>query len=109
MKLKPFLREGAIAGYYFDCPGCKAGHHVAVRPNTLTNGASWEFNGDLINPTFSPSVLSRYEFTPESGKQTIICHSFVKNGQIEFLSDCTHELAGQTIPMLEIADEDDDA
>jgi hypothetical protein len=27
------------------------------------------------------------------------CHTFVKNGQIEFLSDCTHELAGKTVNM----------
>ncbi|MCZ4340562.1 hypothetical protein O4H52_03015 [Sphingomonadaceae bacterium G21617-S1] len=28
-----------------------------------------------------------------------VCHSFVRNGQIEFLSDCTHALAGQTVPL----------
>jgi len=28
-----------------------------------------------------------------------ICHSFVTAGQIRFLSDCTHDLADQTVPM----------
>lgn len=28
-----------------------------------------------------------------------ICHSFVRNGKIEFLSDCTHELAGKTVEL----------
>ncbi|MGC4033677.1 MAG: hypothetical protein QM754_18485 [Tepidisphaeraceae bacterium] len=27
------------------------------------------------------------------------CHSFVRDGQIEFLGDCTHELAGKTVPL----------
>jgi hypothetical protein len=28
-----------------------------------------------------------------------ICHSFVRDGRIEFLSDCTHRLAGQTVDL----------
>lgn len=28
-----------------------------------------------------------------------VCHSFVRDGQIEFLGDCTHSLAGQTVPL----------
>ena len=27
------------------------------------------------------------------------CHSFVREGRIEFLSDCTHALAGQTVEL----------
>lgn len=32
------------------------------------------------------------------------CHSFIKNGQWQFLSDCAHELAGQTVPMVPLPD-----
>ncbi len=28
-----------------------------------------------------------------------VCHSFVTDGQIQFLGDCTHKLAGQTVPL----------
>lgn len=28
-----------------------------------------------------------------------ICHSFITDGSIEYLSDCTHELAGETVPL----------
>lgn len=28
-----------------------------------------------------------------------VCHSFVRAGRIEFLGDCTHALAGQTVPL----------
>lgn len=28
-----------------------------------------------------------------------VCHSFVRNGKIEFLSDCSHHLAGKIVPL----------
>ena len=49
-------------------------------------------------PTFSPSINVRYNFTQEDGGPDI-CHSFVKAGNIQFLGDCTHALAGQTVPL----------
>ena len=68
--------------YFFWCPGCKA-HHA---PNHI-----WQFNGDLEKPTFSPSLLCNGS-VPERR-----CHSFIKDGNIEFLSDCFHSLAGKTV------------
>lgn len=70
--------------YLFHCPGCDTIHSVDGR---------WSFNGDLDNPTISPSLLVRYP-TPEREE---ICHSFIKEGKIQFLSDCTHKLAGKTV------------
>ena len=29
----------------------------------------------------------------------LVCHSFVRNGRIEFLGDCTHGLAGKTVDL----------
>lgn len=29
----------------------------------------------------------------------VICHSFITDGQIQFLADSTHRLAGQTVPL----------
>jgi hypothetical protein len=62
-------------------------------------------------PTFSPSILVRWTKTdPVTGlavgeKYDMVCHSFVRAGKIQFLSDCSHELAGQTV---EMPDWDDD-
>ena len=28
-----------------------------------------------------------------------VCHSYIKDGQIQFLTDCTHALAGKTVPL----------
>jgi hypothetical protein len=71
------------------CPGCKCGHGWDARPG------GWTFNGDLLRPTISPSLLVRWN----EGKVPKVCHSFIKDGQIQFLGDCTHELAGQTVPL----------
>jgi hypothetical protein len=36
-----------------------------------------------------------------------ICHSFIKDGMIQFLDDCTHALAGQTVPLGEFEEQDE--
>jgi hypothetical protein len=33
-----------------------------------------------------------------------VCHSFVTDGKIQFLGDCTHALAGQTVELPEQED-----
>jgi len=93
--------NGQIRGYRFDCPaGCPGGHYMAVHPFALANGASWDFNGDLDRPTFSPSILTRIDFTDPS--KSFTCHSFVRDGKIEFLDDCTHTLAGHTVDLPDV-------
>ncbi len=73
-------------------------------------------------PTFNPSLLVRgtkltrkgeadYEAWMAAGcpkpaperleSVPTVCHSFVTNGRIQFLGDCTHELAGKTIEIPE--------
>lgn len=81
----------------FKCPGCDDWHQIEV--------GRWGWNGSLETPTFSPSVLVTYPANPnaeEEFKQWRTerrCHSFVREGNIEFLNDCTHSLAGQTVPL----------
>jgi hypothetical protein len=73
-------------GYWvFDCPGCKCLHSIQVPP--------WTFNGDLEKPTVSPSIL----VNPNGDSSALRCHSFVKDGMIQFLGDCDHDLKGQTV------------
>ena len=81
--------------YIFNCPGCKCSHFINTNP---ANGAVWEFNFDMEKPTVSPSLLVRMPWKDEMKT----CHSFVRNGNIQFLNDCTHELAGQTVEIPEI-------
>lgn len=78
----------------FECPGCDSLHGVFVEREQRPR---WDWNGDMVRPTFSPSILVTWDFGPQREKK--VCHSFVRDGQIQFLGDCTHKLAGQTIPL----------
>jgi hypothetical protein len=66
-------------------------------------GAQWSFNRNGDTPTFSPSIMVTWDFYPggvEAGQAVKkVCHSFIREGRIEYLGDCTHELAGQTVDM----------
>lgn len=83
-----------IIGYQFYCPGCGY-HHMPYVKGRIT----WKFNGDVDNPTFTPSLMVNRGGLVQNQP---ICHSFITNGKIQYLGDCTHKLAGQTIEMEEI-------
>lgn len=85
--MKRGLLRFAQDGYtMFWCPGCREPHAVVVKPGR------WTWNGDVTRPTFSPSVLVYAD-------KGTLCHSFVRDGRIDFLSDSVHALAGQTVPL----------
>lgn len=90
-------------GYIFFCPGCKCGHLIYDAAHILPThgGARWTFNGDESKPTFAPSYLVGL---PENGVQFSRkrCHSYVKDGMIQFLTDCWHDLRGKTVPMVDM-------
>lgn len=92
----------------FWCPGCDSAHGIPV-----DGSRGWTFSGDLAAPTVSPSILVRFTLYgperlpfhryegahPPSEVGQGVCHSFVRAGSIEFLDDCTHSLAGRTVPL----------
>jgi hypothetical protein len=91
-KCHPYDRQkdGSAAGWIILCPGCGYGH--------LFHASRWAFDGNLEEPTFSPSMLVNGDpayHNPAAPR----CHSYVRNGKIEFLADCTHDLAGQTVEL----------
>lgn len=82
-----------------NCPGCKGSHVIPVVNAEYCQGREWGWNGDINNPTFTPSILVN---VGGSNKSRPICHSFIRDGKWQFLGDCTHSLAGQTVEMEEI-------
>ncbi len=72
--------------FIFWCPGCKYAHPLDTK--------RWKWNGDLVKPTATPSLLLK-----ALGDRHPRCHLFIKDGQLRFLKDCTHDLAGQTVEM----------
>lgn len=94
----------------FMCPGCNETHTI--------NADKWLFNNDVLKPTIMPSILCRSghyapnfekgdacwcthnELHPERKSfECNHCHSYVRDGMIQFLNDCSHELKGQTVEL----------
>lgn len=114
--LSPILRSVQGGGLMFWCPGCNQSHMVTVGEGA---GPRWGWNGDVERPTFTPSILVRqghyvpgqppgdgcycnWEHKDQEEFADLkcgICHSFVTDGRIQFLDDCTHALAGQTVDL----------
>ena len=95
--------DKSSAGFMFYCPGCAGAHQIWTK---TSRSGGWTFNGDVDAPTFSPSVLVTYNGPDADGKDIGFgpgpparCHSFVTDGQIRFLEDCSHSLAGQTVAL----------
>jgi hypothetical protein len=61
---------------------------------------AWGWNRSDEAPTFTPSILV-YGWKSENPemKGQPRCHSFVREGRIEYLSDSEHALAGQTFDL----------
>lgn len=87
-----WMRDGM---YAFWCPGCDGLHAFWTKGGPVVNGheQNWTFNGDGDKPTIFPSL--------DVGKNlpNHHCHSWIKDGMIEFLSDSYHSLKGKTVPI----------
>lgn len=90
---------------WVQCPGCRMLHAFTLSNDdgTVPAGPAWEWDGNLEAPTFSPSLLC--VDGPLYGEDreplgTGICHSFVRDGRWEFLTDSSHHLSGQTVDMV---------
>lgn len=90
MRLSAILRQAEGPRLFWWCPGCGEPHCVQVGDGP---GPRWNWIGDAERPTFTPSVLV-------TGRDTR-CHSFVREGSMVYLDDCTHDLAGKTVPIPE--------
>ncbi len=112
------VKDGVLG---FKCIGCGHSHWINV-DGSAPEGKNWQWNGDLIAPTITPSVLGR---SIDAGKMTdeefdnyqadmkakgtdwalqnspfrTCCHLFIRDGRVQYLADCTHALAGQTIEL----------
>jgi hypothetical protein len=83
------------------CPGCECFHSLHVNPPGEV-GNLWDWNQDMERPTIRPSFAHKDMAT---GKSTV-CHYMITDGSIQYLIDCKHHLAGQTVPLPHITDED---
>lgn len=103
----PYLRRAEDA-YVHWCPGCEEVHRL---PD------SWQFNGNIQSPTFKPSFkhsgmkrnivdgkwigegVDAWIYDNKGKPIPYICHYILTNGILNFCDDCTHSLAGKSIPI----------
>lgn len=84
----------------FYCPGCECEHGIWTS-KPAPSGAKWTWNGDMVRPTFTPSLVVVLEYPQGHGRAPLTkrCHSYITDGKIQFLSDSSHALAGQTVAL----------
>lgn len=110
MKIKDIAhgQTGEIVQRRFMCPACRTNHVVST---------GWGYNGNPDAPTLTPSILATglrkeidangnwtgdYERDLTGAPLPLLCHSYVTDGRIQFLTDCLHAMAGQTVDLPDI-------
>ena len=95
--------------YIHWCPACERGHAIQVG---AASGPNWSFDGDVNRPTFSPSVLIRYNGADADTRRddagrapSAVCHYFLTGGVINYLGDCSHELRGTSVELSEFPED----
>jgi len=86
---------------WFWCVPCNT-HHRFITKRGVDEVPVWDFDGNLESPTFSPSLLCNGRAKAEDlfpHTKSHRCHLFLRAGMVEYLSDCTHEAAGTTVPV----------
>ncbi len=121
-------RLDASGHLWYMCRGCGHKHVIAIegRAQVAPGRPVWTWNGSTAAPTVTPSVLGRSinlgamtedehaeyeELSRTHGADWLLanspfrtcCHTFITDGRIQYLSDCTHQLAGQTIELPELS------
>lgn len=115
---------------YVGCPVDEATHvtiHIpgpsgkqtlpVILQGTRSGTGCWSWNGDMERPTLKPSILklSGHYFTDQHKPgdpcwcsvgdahfKCFRCHTWINDGRAQFLPDSSHELAGQTLELLEV-------
>ena len=112
MKFKKEPRSiGGVDRVYFYCPGCMAYHRsqtydvpmserdfLSLSLHCMNVSTVHKFDGNYESPTIEPSLGAAVA----KGQ---VCHSYIRAGKIQCLTDSTHPLAGQTVDLPEITDD----
>jgi hypothetical protein len=89
----PRIHQQDAQRFVLWCPACDTAHGIKF--------PVWSFDGNFEKPTITPSIKAWHPAVPAENIPEFICHSYVANGRIQFLTDCTHALRGQTVDLPE--------
>jgi hypothetical protein len=116
-QLSPILQQVNEYTLSFFCPGCRMMHNVYLE-HEKNKQAFWGWNGSVTEPTFSPSLLlsgvgritdEERDILMAGGVITprpFTCHFFIREGNLIYLGDCSHDHKNKTISMVDIPEDD---
>lgn len=126
-KVKLYNSSEEYNTYYFKC---HAGHWHYIRARVEKKNPEekgiWGFNGNIDEPTFIPSVnetsgiymqefKSRDDFKDDNDRAEYLkfletnsykCHFVITKGTIYYCGDCSSEFKNQTLPMLDLPEDE---
>jgi hypothetical protein len=90
--LGPHLRLQQLGVMLHWCPACNRPHEIHMRGSSQQRRLRWDWNDNTARPTFWPALLV------ERGDGAV-CHYQIADGRIQFEEDCTHAMAGKSVPL----------
>lgn len=120
--LSPKLFDDGCGILWHWCPGCNSRHGITIELQDGLTGPIWSWDGNVLAPTFSPSIhiytdlpiwhfpghghsseyLERKRLDPNYKipyQRKTLCHYFLKDGILDLLGDCAHDLKGTKVPL----------
>lgn len=105
--LREAAHESGERSFLFWCPACRGPHSFRVDVAPGDKKPQWHFDGNLESPSFEPSLLCFTTYDEDkdppqplpNGRRVTLCHLFLRKGQLQYCSDCPHELSGKTVPL----------
>lgn len=101
-KIKIIHEENGLITAIFNCPACNDIHAFKYYSDpfkyTNTDKDPWKFNYNFDRPIIRPSI------SVDAGNSNINykCHSYVEEGFIKYLDDCSHAMKGLSIELPDI-------
>jgi hypothetical protein len=86
--LGPHLRMVSLGVLAHWCPACDR-RHLLLMGHRDARLLDWDHN--TRRPTFTPDIRQE--------EPSLVCHYFIADGRVQFLSDSTHALAGRTVDL----------
>jgi len=71
-----------------------------ITKGSRANTGAWTWNGDREKPTLRPSIKTTH------GGSGLISHLWLNDGVCQHLADSTDGLAGQTLPLQDLEEND---
>lgn len=99
LRLRPYTKVPSTL--YFMCPGCREFHSIHTDREDI-NGARHILTGTLERPTVSSMIsrqIEKFNTSKHAANHEYRCNSFILDGNIRFLENCTHSLAGKVVEL----------